>query len=306
MQKQYKEFYMKDGALISVEEWESAVGEMKCASRDDLEQKRAAMAAISGQLVRAVEERIPQREKFGVMFSGGVDSSIIALLLKRSGKEFNCYTVGFKDDDTKEPEDVEAAEKAAKLIGVRLRTMIVDTRGAEQLIVRTVKALGPGLNNVVNVGVAAVELGCIEMARQDGVQFLFGGLGSEEIFAGYERHRQAVDRQEECWHGLLLMYERDLLRDAALAKVSGVRFLTPFLDERLIGAAMRVPAKLKISSENSKLILREAAEELGLPKEIAWRQKRAAQYGSRIDKAIDKLARRKKFKFKKDYLKSLE
>ncbi|MFH0869921.1 MAG: asparagine synthase C-terminal domain-containing protein [archaeon] len=296
---------MKDGALISAEEWESVINELKFSSKEDLGQKRAAMASIKEQLIRAVEERIPGKEKFGLMFSGGVDSSIIALLLKKAGKEFNCYTVGFKDDDTKEPEDVEAAERAAKLIGVKLRKMIVDTKGAEQLIAKTVKALGPALNNVVNVGVAAVELGCIEMAKQDDVHCLFGGLGSEEIFAGYQRHREAKDRQEECWHGLLAMYERDLLRDAALAKASGVRFMTPFLDEKLIGAAMRVPAKLKIDSEHSKLILREVAEELGLPKEVAWRQKRAAQYGSRIDKAIDKLARRKKFKFKKDYLKSL-
>jgi len=301
-----QEFYIREDALISAKEWESAITELKLSLKEDLKQERSAVAAIGEQLVRAVEERVPGEEKFGLMFSGGVDSSIIALLLKRSGKDFNCYTIGFKNDDTKEPEDVEAAERAANLIGVKLKARIVDVKGAEQLIAKTVNVLGSRLNNVINVGVAAVEIGCIEMAEQDGVHCLFGGLGSEEIFAGYQRHRQSEDRQEECWHGLLAMYERDLLRDAALAKAFGIRFMTPFLDAKLMATGMRIPAKMKIDSQHSKLVLREAAEELGLPKEIAWRQKRAAQYGSRIDKAIDKLSRMKKFKFKKDYLKSLE
>jgi asparagine synthase (glutamine-hydrolysing) len=66
-----------------------------------------------------------------------------------------------------------------------------------------------------------------------------------------------------------------------------------------------MPASLKMSEDYSKLILREAAEELGLPKAIAWRSKKAAQYGSRLDKAISKIARQKGFKLKKEYLMSL-
>ena len=54
-----------------------------------------------------------------------------------------------------------------------------------------------------------------------------------------------------------------------------------------------------------KLILRKIANELGLKKEFAFRKKRAAQYGSRFDRAILRLGKRKGFKYKKDYLKSL-
>ena len=159
---------------------------------------------------------------------------------------------------------------------------------------------------MVNVGVGSVELACIEMAKQDNIKFLFTGLGSEEIFAGYERHKLAKDKQAECWKGLTVMYERDLLRDMAIATKQGIFFSTPFLDKELIGVAMRIPDKFKIDDFNAKIILREIAEELGLPQEIAWRGKRAAQYGSRIDKAISKLAKKQGFEYKKDYLKSLE
>ena len=68
---------------------------------------------------------------------------------------------------------------------------------------------------------------------------------------------------------------------------------------------MQIPGKRKLNKKYKKIILREIAQDLGLPKEFAWRKKQAAQYGSKFDKAIYKLARKNKFKFKKDYLKSI-
>ena len=61
----------------------------------------------------------------------------------------------------------------------------------------------------------------------------------------------------------------------------------------------------KLDNNNKKIILREAAEFLGLNKEFAWRKKQAAQYGSNFVNGIDKLARKNGFKLKKDYLQSL-
>jgi asparagine synthetase B (glutamine-hydrolysing) len=301
------EFYIREKKIISIEEWEQRILAIKQSVKEDLQDHKQAKEDLTKQIVRAVQERIPEGTgKLGVLFSGGVDSSLIALILKNAGQEFTCYTLGFKAEDTKEPEDVEAACQAAEKIGVKLKTIILDLEEAETLIKKTVKIMGKELNNVINIGVGGVVLGCIEMAKHDGVKFFFSGLGSEEIFAGYQRHRLSKDRQEECWQGLINMYERDLLRDSTLVSSSNVAFLTPFLDEKLMAVAMRVPDKFKMNEQHSKLILRQVAEELGLPKEVAWRAKRAAQYGSRLDKAISKLARQKGFKLKKDYLRSLE
>ena len=128
-------------------------------------------------------------------------------------------------------------------------------------------------------------------------------MGSEEIFAGYERHNQAENIQEECWQGLKLMWSRDLVRDFNLAKELNIKIKTPFLDKELIEYAMKLPAEWKIVREKKKVILREVAEEfLG---EFAWRKKKAAQYGSCFDKAIAKLAKKNGFKLKKDWLDSL-
>jgi diphthine-ammonia ligase len=299
------EFYVENGDLISRGSWESKIASWKSSVAEDLKDHDKAKKVIGQALVDSILERVPEDEKFGVMFSGGVDSSFIAMIAKRTGRDFICYTVGFKDEGTKAPEDSQAAEEGARLLGLALQSKIFTLSESEQLIKKTVQALGPQLANVVNVGVGSVVMGCIDLAKKDNVRYLFSGLGSEELFAGYERHRKAKDRQDECWNGLAGMYRRDLLRDASIAKATGMTFLTPFLDEDVIAQAMRAPAGFKIDGEDSKIILREIAEGEGLPRQIAWRKKRAAQYGSRLDRAIDKLAGKKGFQFKKDYLASL-
>jgi len=160
-------------------------------------------------------------------------------------------------------------------------------------------------NQAVLFGVACVELGCIELGKLDGVTHFFGGLGSEEIFAGYNRHDKSEDINEECWKGLNQMWQRDLVRDCALANSTGVTVSTPFLDRDLILESMAIPGEEKIKGDVKKHILREIAEELGLPHEFAFRKKQAAQYGSKIDKAMQRLTKEKGFEYKRDYLKSL-
>jgi asparagine synthase (glutamine-hydrolysing) len=155
---------------------------------------------------------------------------------------------------------------------------------------------------VVKAGVSSVVIAAKSIAKDD---VFFSGLGSEEIFAGYDRHAKSEDISEECWRGLEGMRARDLVRDASVGKALGITLLTPFLDEEVIVEAMRIPGREKIVGEHKKAVLRQAAEELGLPREIAWRRKQGAQYGSRFDKALDRLAARHGFRYKKEYLESL-
>ena len=144
-----------------------------------------------------------------------------------------------------------------------------------------------------------------KIEKEDGIAIFYGGIGSEEIFAGYQRHELANDANEECWRGLMNMQGRDFVRDAKVAQDMKITFLTPFMDSDLIAKAMSIPGKYKIAGEKKKMILRETALKMGLAESIAFRKKIAAQYGSGFDKAIEKLARKAGYKFKKDYLASL-
>ena len=79
----------------------------------------------------------------------------------------------------------------------------------------------------------------------------------------------------------------------------------PFLDKEFMKAALGVHPMLVIDKIGNKLILREISEHLGLHKEFAQRKKKAAQYGSSVVAGIEKLAKRKGFSLKKEYLSSL-
>ena len=296
-----EELWLKGKDLVPEEEWVEAISSLR--SEDVVSNKEDAKRVLREKLMGAVESRLPG-EKFGILFSGGVDSSLIAAICKKLGKGFTCYVVGFQDEETKEPEDIIEAKKVAERLGFELRHMVFDLKEAEEIIKGAVKILKKvGKADVVNVGVGAVVLAAVGLGKEEGVDYFLGGLGSEEIFAGYERHDKAEEINKECWSGLNGMWSRDLVRDFNLAKELEIVVRTPFLDKELIEYAMKLPEGWKIVEEKKKVILREVAEEfLG---EFAWRKKKAAQYGSCFDKAISKLARKNGFKFKKDYLRSL-
>jgi len=252
-------------------------------------------------VVNAVKQNIPQ-ERFGILFSGGVDSSLIAKICKDNKKDFICYTSIFEEKGLKQAEDLEYAKKIAKKFGFKLKIVKANLKQTEKYIKEILKIIKEP--NVVKVGVALPFYIAFEAAKKDRINIMFSGLGSEELFAGYKRHTKVTDINKECFNGLIAMYERDITRDLAIAKSKGIKLKIPYLDENIISYSLRIPAKMKFNGKNNKIAIRKVAEKLGLG-EFSWRKKRAAQYGSRFDKAIDKLTRKKGFKYKKEYLESV-
>ncbi len=262
--------------------------------------KKEMINQVSGLLANAIGKRVPDK-KIGLLFSGGVDSCTIALILKQLGVDFTCYTTSIVGGNLKEAEDLVYAKKAAELMGLKLKIAEIKIEDVPKYLKKIVPLIED--NNVVKVGVALTLFAACESAKKDDAKIVFSGLGSEEIFAGYERHKNARQINKECISGLLMMYERDLYRDDVLSMYNSVELRVPFLDRELVEYALKIPGKFKITKENNKMILREAALLLGLDKEFALRPKKAAQYGSNVDKAISKLGREEGFKYKSEYLK---
>ena len=287
------EAYLEGNKLIKEKKWSGFIDSLRAEKA-----KEVSLEELKSVFIDAVKKRIPKK-KFGIFFSGGVDSSLIALVCKNLGADFTCYTVGFKTKNMEVPDDVLWAEKVAHSLNINLAVELFNLKEAEEIIKKVAKIVEP---NVINIGVGSVIYAVTKIASE---KIFFSGLGAEEIFAGYERHAKAEDVQEECWKGLKTMWKRDLLRDTSLAKEFGIEIKTPFLDKELIKLAMQIPVEKKIDKINQKIIIRELAEDLGLAEEFAWRKKKAAQYGSKFDRAIKKLAEKYKFKYKKEYLKSL-
>ncbi|MBI4983651.1 diphthine--ammonia ligase [Candidatus Woesearchaeota archaeon] len=256
---------------------------------------------LAGLLNQAIVKRIPER-RFGVLFSGGIDSAFIARILAQKSCKFNCY-LAVLDNKEIVPSDLMYAQKASRELGLKLMIRKVKLNELATYLPEVVSLIED--TNVVKVSIALTLYLACEKAKKDGCKVIFSGLGSEEIFAGYERHKYSSNINQECISGLIKLYERDLYRDDVITMANNLELRLPFLDKSLVQYALKIPQKYKLTKEYNKLILREIALESGISKEIAFRKKVAAQYGSRIDWALDKLAKRNKFFSRSAYLQTL-
>ena len=216
-------------------------------------------------LLRAsISRRIPQGEKFGVLFSGGLDSTLIAYLCKDLDADFVCYTVAVEEPGMKEAEDLAYAKSIAVDLGLALKIKKIGVDEVETYLKDVVPLIDD--TDSVKISVAVPLYAACEMAKETGIKTVLYGLGAEELFAGYERHKQVKkdDLNKECLAGLLGMHERDLYRDYMVAKAHGISLRAPFLAPDLVAYALRIPAAYKLAGDRDKAILREIARDLGL------------------------------------------
>lgn len=298
--------------MTSKDEWEAHIhrlrSEIALDSDRDVATTGKELWSLIERTIISMAKRGLETGSLGLLFSGGIDSTIIAFVLKKHSIPFKAVSIGFQDNPSqKYPDDLASAEKVADSLGFDFTPVVYDFRQIESLFEETARALGKSLINAVNIGVGSVELAGLKSLKKldPSITHVFGGIGSEEIFAGYKRHADATDAHDECWNGLELMYERDLLRELALSHHVGVDLLVPFLDEDVIRYAMTIPESLKISHGSSKIILREAAfAHGGLDMTFSRRPKKAAQYGSRTHHALEKLSSKKGFGSINEYISS--
>jgi diphthine-ammonia ligase len=297
------EIFIKNNELIKKEEWENYIDSIKSNFSDLETNKERSKRKLKGAVEKAILDRTKGLKNFGILFSGGVDSTLIAFLCKKHNLNFTCYTVGLENS-----QDIAYAKAIAEKYSLNLKYKILTLEDFENTVNQTVKILKT--SEIVWVSVGSVLYATAHLALKDNIKVLFGGLGTEEIFAGYQRHDEALKTDfealhKECWSGLKNMWQRDLLRDSTIASHLGVQLKTPYMEEGVLKAAMSIHPMYKLDKKQKKIILREIAEDFGLDKEFAWRKKKAAQYGSNFIKGIDKLAKKHNFNTKKEYLQSL-
>lgn len=257
-----------------------------------------------GLLFEAIRKRVPQGHKIGLLFSGGIDSTFIALALKELGVEFICYSANLSGGNIEEAEDIIYSKEIAKRYGLRLNINTIEIKELEEYAKEVMDLIED--SDYVKVSVALPLYVSSQFAKKDNVKVLFSGLGSEEIFAGYKRHKKADDINLECYKGLLTLHQRDLYRDDLVTMKNNIELRVPFLDKKLIDFSLRVPSCFKYDPavDRNKIVLRDIAKEMGLDERYSERRKKAAQYGSKFDKGILRLAKNVDLS-KQEYLNSL-
>ena len=110
--------FIKDSRLISEQEWKNSILWIRNKFDNNLvEDKRQAMKLIKECLIDAIRKR--STKKFGILLSGGLDSSLLALICKKLKYNFTCYSVGLDASA-----DINAAERLAKNLGLDRKVRI--------------------------------------------------------------------------------------------------------------------------------------------------------------------------------------
>ncbi|MBC7130116.1 asparagine synthetase B [Candidatus Bathyarchaeota archaeon] len=252
-----------------------------------------ASAQLQTLLIKAVQERIHGLNEAAVAFSGGLDSSLTAFMLKNAGLKIHLIHVSLEG----QPE-IDQADEAAKILDMPLHLQIYDEEDVEKVLPKVLWAIEEP--NPIKASIGVPFFWAAENTVRLGYRVLFAGQGADELFGGYRRYVDIYQRygseaaREAMVNDTLNMHEANFERDYKLCSQQGVELRMPFADYELALFALRLPTELKISStqENRKILLRKTAEKLGLPAQIANKPKKAIQYATGVSKVLRKLAKK--------------
>ncbi len=236
-------------------------------------------------LVEAVRKRVDGHRRIGVIFSGGVDSVLIARIAQRLGVEVRCYSSGLPGSS-----DLEEARSAAADLALPLVESALSPERIESELPSILTAIESA--NHLQVDVAIPIYFAVKRAAEDGMRVLLTGQGADELFAGYPWYPKifaesgAEELRDSLWNDLGNLYKDTLEREDKITMFHSIELRVPYLDPAVIWVAMTIAPTLKIRDGELKYLHRLLAEEAGVPRSIAWRPKEAAQHGSNVHEAL--------------------
>ncbi len=251
---------------------------------DAVKDQPASVEAIHDALEDAVRRQLMSDVPYGVLLSGGLDSSVISAIAEK-------YSEMRIEDNSK-----------TKAYWPRLHSFAVGLKGAPdlakaKLVADYVGTVHHEINYTIQEGLDAIRdvIYFIEtydvttvrastpmyllarVIKSMGIKMVLSGEGADEIFGGYLYFHKAPDARafhEETVRKLSKLYMYDCLRANKSLSAWGVEGRVPFLDKEFLDVAMRTnpEAKMCPGTTMEKRIVREAFADM-LPAEVAWRQK---------------------------------
>ena len=238
--------------------------------------KRSLEAAVQRQLMSDVP--------YGVLLSGGLDSSIISAIAKKYAAkriendsktvawwpQLHSFAVGLKGAP-----DLKAAKKVADYIGSvhhEINYTVQEGLDAIRNVIYYIETY-----DVTTVRASTPMYLLARVIKSMGIKMVLSGEGADEVFGGYLYFHKAPDAKafhEETVRKIGKLYLYDCLRANKSLSAWGVEGRVPFLDKEFLDVAMRLNPEAKMSPGKviEKKILREAFSDM-LPDEVVWRQK---------------------------------
>ena len=269
--------------------WSADAGQKRYYKRDWMEydavkDNPASVEAIHDALEGAVKRQLMSDVPYGVLLSGGLDSSVISAIAEK-------YSEMRIEDDSK-----------TKAYWPRLHSFAVGLKGAPdlakaKLVADHIGTVHHEINYTIQEGLDAIRdvIYFIEtydvttvrastpmyllarVIKSMGIKMVLSGEGADEIFGGYlyfHKAPTAKDFHEETVRKLSKLHLYDCLRANKSLSAWGVEGRVPFLDKEFLDVAMRTNPEAKMCPGKTveKKIVREAFADM-LPEAVAWRQK---------------------------------
>jgi len=253
-------------------------------SYDNVKNNETDISVLRNALEDAVHRQLMSDVPYGVLLSGGLDSSVIAAVTKKYAArriesndeeeawypQLHSFAVGLVGAP-----DLIAAKKAAEHIGTihhEVNFTIQEGLDAVRDVIYHLETY-----DVTTIRASTPMYLLARVIKSMGIKMVLSGEGSDELFGGYLYFHKAPNAQEfheETVRKLKKLYLYDCLRANKSLAAWGVEGRVPFLDKEFIQVAMKLDPEDKMIKDGKieKWVLRKAFEDY-LPESIAWRQK---------------------------------
>jgi len=228
-------------------------------------------------------------KKIGIAFSGGVDSSLLAKLCTDLGYDVTLLTIGFADSH-----DIQFSKEISYLLGYEHKIEKISSKIFPEIVEQIRKAIKTD-NLSWNENCIAFYF-VSKLAKRCGIDKVLTANGIDELFCGYNAYRDAIKHGSD---GVMKMMESKIENEINMMKTVntiasefGVKILQPFLLKEFVNFTKKIPIEEKIHGSDDlmrKHIVRDLALKIEVPKESAFKRKKALQYGSLIHKALMKI-----------------
>ena len=251
---------------------------------DAVKDNPADQTELRAALEAAVKRQLMSDVPYGVLLSGGLDSSVISAIAEKYSEmrieddsqtrawwpRLHSFAVGLKGAP-----DLEKARLVAEHIGTvhhEINYTIQEGLDAIRDVIYYTETY-----DVTTVRASTPMYLLARVIKSMGIKMVLSGEGADEIFGGYLYFHKAPDARafhEETVRKLSKLHLYDCLRANKSLSAWGVEGRVPFLDKEFLDVAMRMNPSVKLCPGKTieKHIVREACADL-LPAEVAWRQK---------------------------------
>jgi asparagine synthase (glutamine-hydrolysing) len=232
---------------------------------------------VAAKLQDLLEKSVKRNLTRDMLFSGGIDTSILATIVSRD-LQIRGFTCAFKEANAL---DIKYAKLMAKRLNIE---HYMNSFGEKEVfeaipdVVKVLKSFDPmEVRNSITINIG------LRFAKSYGSNEIITGDGADELFAGYHMYYRHVGNKEKLSAMLKKMWGIMAFSAGTIGDNLGIDVRQPFLDPEVQKFAMNLDPRYYVQKERGevwgKWILRKAYENV-LPQEIRWRDKNPIEVGS--------------------------